>query len=71
MPASWRAFPHASNDEISLVVLVLRLSGLLARLLVGLLILALLLFALLALTLLPVTVLVGLLGSAVLGIVHG
>jgi hypothetical protein len=67
MPAGWRAFPHEWNQI--LLVLLLRLSGLLTRLLVGLLVLALLLLALLALTLLLVTVLLRL-RVAVLGIVH-
>jgi hypothetical protein len=53
----------------SLLVLLLRLSGLLARLLVGLLVLALLLLALLALALLLFTLLLGL-RVAVLWIVH-
>jgi hypothetical protein len=62
MPAGRRAFPHA-QDQV-LLVLMLWLAGLLARPLIGLLvrlpILALLLLALLALTLLLVTVLLGL-----------
>ena len=69
MPAGWRAFPHA-QDHALFVVLLLWLAGLLARLLVGLLVLALLLLALLALTLLLVAVLLRLLRVAVLGIVH-
>ena len=69
MPAGWRAFPHA-QDQALFVVLLLWLAGLLARLLIGLLVLALLLLALLALTLLLVAVLLGLLRVAVLGIVH-
>jgi hypothetical protein len=68
MPAGRRAFPHAQDR--GLFVLLLWLAGLLARLLIGLLVLALLLLALLALTLLLVAVLLGLLRVTVLGIVH-
>lgn len=67
MPTEWRAFLHARNQ--ALLVLMLRLSGLLSRLLVGLLVLTLLLLALLSLALLLVTVLLRL-RLAVLGIVH-
>ena len=67
MPAGWRAFPHA-QDKV-LLVLLLWLAGLLTRLLVGLLVLTLLLLALLALALLLVTVRLRL-RIAVLGIVH-
>ena len=65
MPADRRAFPLAWD----LLVPLLRLTGLLTRLLVGLLVLALLLLALLALTLLLVAIR-RLLRVAVLGVVH-
>lgn len=67
MPAGLAGIP--SQNQV-LVVLLLRLPGLLTRLLVGLLVLTLLLLALLAFALLLVTVLLRLLWVAVLGIVH-
>jgi hypothetical protein len=57
------------TQSLLFFVHLLRLSGLLTRLLVGLLLLALLLLALLSLALLLFTVLLGL-RIAVLGIVH-
>src|SRR5262245_27861363 len=76
MPAGGRAFPHAQDAVlfIHLWVRVVRLTRLLARLLIGPLVglplLALLLLALLALALLLVTVLRGLRRVAVFWIVH-
>jgi hypothetical protein len=61
---------HSPWLKVGLFVLLLMLSGLLTRLLVGLLVLALLLLALLALPLLLLTVLLRLLRVAVLGVVH-
>ena len=70
MPAVRRA---SRLDARTLLVPVLWLAGLVARLtrlLVGLLVLALLLLALLTLALLLVALLLGLLGIAVLRVVH-
>jgi hypothetical protein len=61
--------PSLAKDE-TLFVALLRLTRLLARLLVGLLVLPLLLLALLALALLLVAILLRLLRVAVLGVVH-
>jgi hypothetical protein len=70
MPADRRAFPMKWSRSLFVhFVHLLRLSGLLTRLLVGLLLLALLLLALLSLALLLFTVLLGL-RVAALGIVH-
>jgi hypothetical protein len=63
--------PSCPRSAFRLLVALLRLAGLLVRLLVGLLVLALLLLTLLALALLLVTLRVGLLRVAVLGVVHG
>jgi len=69
MPADRRASLPPQDEWLFVVPLPL-LTGLLARLLVGLLLLTLLLLVLLALALLLVAVLLGLLRVAVLRIVH-
>jgi hypothetical protein len=71
MPAFRRASPPRYDE--TLLIPVLRLTGLLARLarlLVGLLVLALLLLALLTLPLLLIALLLRLLRIAFLGVVH-